>query len=181
MEEEKKEKGFVIKDRRHFDESGDVRDEKAARLMKEERKEAEVEEAGTTPEEAGRLRNGRNTPSRDQFRQFHLLAQYDRHVSLRRLSRSRHEEEPAKSGCRQADHRYPEHPQSENGGNLTRTKSNSWTASSMNSVCGSSRKRRKNDREDVAGQGQSHSPGSREKNGRLSRHPVPDAENQSLR
>ena len=29
MEEEKKGKGFVIKDRRHFDESGDVREEEA--------------------------------------------------------------------------------------------------------------------------------------------------------
>jgi hypothetical protein len=58
MEEEKKGKGFVIKDRRHFDESGSVREEKAARVEEkkketEERKpEVKVEEAETAPEGA---------------------------------------------------------------------------------------------------------------------------------
>ena len=51
MEEETKGKGFVIKDRRHFDESGDVRDEEAP-TVDEKKKEAKVEEAASTPEEA---------------------------------------------------------------------------------------------------------------------------------
>lgn len=51
MEEEKKEKGFVIKDRRHFDESGSVRKEEEAKA--EGRKpDAEAEEAGPPPNEA---------------------------------------------------------------------------------------------------------------------------------
>ncbi len=51
MEEETKGKGFVIKDRRHFDESGDLREEEAP--QGEERKtEVKVEEAGSTPEGA---------------------------------------------------------------------------------------------------------------------------------
>ena len=51
MEEETKEKGFVIKDRRHFDESGDLRGEEVPKV--EERKtEVKVEEAGSTPEGA---------------------------------------------------------------------------------------------------------------------------------
>jgi hypothetical protein len=51
MEEEKKEKGFVIKDRRHFDESGSAR-EKEAPAVEEKKAEAKGEEAGTIPEEA---------------------------------------------------------------------------------------------------------------------------------
>jgi hypothetical protein len=43
MEEEKKEKGFIIKDRRHFDESGDLR--------KEEDAKAEEEKSAVTAEE----------------------------------------------------------------------------------------------------------------------------------
>ncbi len=51
MEEETKGKGFVIKDRRHFDESGDLRDEEAAKT--EERKaEVSGEQAGSPPEGA---------------------------------------------------------------------------------------------------------------------------------
>lgn len=42
MEEEKKGKGFVIKDRRHFDESGSVRDEDVAKV--DEKKENAGEE-----------------------------------------------------------------------------------------------------------------------------------------
>jgi hypothetical protein len=49
MEEETKGKGFVIKDRRHFDESGDLRGEEAPKV--EERKtETKVEETGSRPE-----------------------------------------------------------------------------------------------------------------------------------
>ena len=51
MEEEKKGKGFVIKDRRHFDESGSVREEEAP-SVEEKKAEAKGEEAGTMPEEA---------------------------------------------------------------------------------------------------------------------------------
>ncbi len=51
MEEEKKEKGFVIKDRRHFDESGDLRNE-AAPTGEEKKAEVKVEEAVSTSEEA---------------------------------------------------------------------------------------------------------------------------------
>ncbi len=51
MEEEKKEKGFVIKDRRHFDESGDLREEEAPKAG-ERKTEVKPEEAGATPEEA---------------------------------------------------------------------------------------------------------------------------------
>jgi len=51
MEEETKGKGFVIKDRRHFDESGDVRGEEAPKV--EERKaEVSGEQAGSAPEGA---------------------------------------------------------------------------------------------------------------------------------
>jgi hypothetical protein len=50
MEEEKKEKGFVIKDRRHFDESGSVRkDEEATGEAK--KPTGTVEEAKMLPEE----------------------------------------------------------------------------------------------------------------------------------
>ena len=49
MEEETKGKGFVIKDRRHFDESGDLRGEEAPKV--EERKaEFSGEDAGSAPE-----------------------------------------------------------------------------------------------------------------------------------
>lgn len=49
MEEETKGKGFVIKDRRHFDESGDLREGEAPKV--EERKtEVKVEEPGSAPE-----------------------------------------------------------------------------------------------------------------------------------
>ena len=51
MEEEKKEKAFVIKDRRHFDESGDLRKEEEAKA--EEKKSAAVaDETGAPPKEA---------------------------------------------------------------------------------------------------------------------------------
>jgi hypothetical protein len=51
MEEEKKEKGFVIKDRRHFDESGSVRKEETSK-EEEKKPEAAVHETKTVPEEA---------------------------------------------------------------------------------------------------------------------------------
>jgi hypothetical protein len=49
MEEEKKEKGFVIKDRRHFDESGSLRKEEEPRKPAVEKPEAEPAQA--PPEE----------------------------------------------------------------------------------------------------------------------------------
>jgi hypothetical protein len=51
MEEEKKEKGFVIKDRRHFDESGSVRKEEEAKV-EEMKPEAKLDETGLPPKEA---------------------------------------------------------------------------------------------------------------------------------
>ncbi len=52
MEEEgKKEKGFVIKDRRLFDESGSVRQEETPK-EEEKKPEAAAQEAGTAPEGA---------------------------------------------------------------------------------------------------------------------------------
>ncbi len=51
MEEEKKEKGFVIKDRRLFDESGSVRKEEAQK-EEEKKPEAAVHEAETAAKEA---------------------------------------------------------------------------------------------------------------------------------
>ena len=48
-EEEKKGKGFVIKDRRHFDESGSVRDEPAP-AAEGKKAEVKVEETGSTQE-----------------------------------------------------------------------------------------------------------------------------------
>jgi hypothetical protein len=51
MEEDKKEKGFVIKDRRLFDESGSVRQEETPK-QEEKKPEAAAQEAGTAPEEA---------------------------------------------------------------------------------------------------------------------------------
>ena len=51
MEEEKKGKGFVIKDRRHFDESGGLREE-GAPPVEEGKTDVKVEQAGATPEGA---------------------------------------------------------------------------------------------------------------------------------
>ena len=51
MEEEKKEKGFVIKDRRHFDESGDLRKEETPKA-EEQKPEAAVHEAEAVSEGA---------------------------------------------------------------------------------------------------------------------------------
>jgi len=51
MEEEKKEKGFVIKDRRHFDESGSVRKEETPK-KEEEKPEAAVHETKTVADGA---------------------------------------------------------------------------------------------------------------------------------
>ena len=51
MEEEKKEKGFVIKDRRHFDESGDLRKEEKAEVA-ETKPEVKTEEADLPPKAA---------------------------------------------------------------------------------------------------------------------------------
>jgi hypothetical protein len=50
MEEEKKEKGFVIKDRRHFDESGSVRKEEKA--VTEKQSETQTDEPPSPPETA---------------------------------------------------------------------------------------------------------------------------------
>jgi hypothetical protein len=47
MEEEKKEKGFVIKDRRHFDETGDLRKEEESR-KEEQEPDVSAERAGQT-------------------------------------------------------------------------------------------------------------------------------------
>jgi hypothetical protein len=58
MEEEKIEKGFVIKDRRHFDESGSVRKEDEA---KKEEKKPEVKVEQTPPP----LEEPRNAPPED--------------------------------------------------------------------------------------------------------------------
>jgi hypothetical protein len=51
MEEEKKEKAFVIKDRRHFDESGDLRKEEEAKADKT-KSAAAADETGTPLKEA---------------------------------------------------------------------------------------------------------------------------------
>ncbi|MCL5808961.1 MAG: DUF1844 domain-containing protein [Deltaproteobacteria bacterium] len=51
MEEEKKEKGFVIKDRRHFDESGSVRKEEQVKV-EETKPEAKQEESDLPQKEA---------------------------------------------------------------------------------------------------------------------------------
>jgi hypothetical protein len=51
MEEEKKEKGFVIKDRRHFDESGSIRKEETPK-EEEKKPEAAFHETKAVPEEA---------------------------------------------------------------------------------------------------------------------------------
>lgn len=51
MEEEKKEKGFVIKDRRHFDESGSVRKEEQVKV-EETKPEAKQEENDLPQKEA---------------------------------------------------------------------------------------------------------------------------------
>jgi hypothetical protein len=51
MEEEKKEKGFVIKDRRLFDESGSVREEEQT-TVEQKKAEIETDEANVPPETA---------------------------------------------------------------------------------------------------------------------------------
>ncbi len=51
MEEEKKEKGFIIKDRRHFDETGDLRKDEEVKV-EEKKPEAKGEENGLPPKEA---------------------------------------------------------------------------------------------------------------------------------
>ena len=53
MEEEKSEKGFVIKDRRHFDESGSVRTEEEEKREEEKKTEAKVEQTPLPNEEPG--------------------------------------------------------------------------------------------------------------------------------
>jgi len=53
MEEDKKEKGFVIKDRRHFDESGSVRKEEEAKKEEEKKPEVKVEQTPPPHEEPG--------------------------------------------------------------------------------------------------------------------------------
>lgn len=53
MEEEKSEKGFVIKDRRHFDESGSVRQEEEAKREEEKKTEAWIEPAPPPGDEPG--------------------------------------------------------------------------------------------------------------------------------
>ncbi len=50
MDEEKKEKGFVIKDRRHFDESGTVRTEEEATKAGEKKMEATARSGPASPE-----------------------------------------------------------------------------------------------------------------------------------
>jgi hypothetical protein len=60
MEEENKGKGFVIKDRRHFDESGDLRKEEEP-AVEEKRVEAQAQEAGSAPE-GGAAPDGGETP-----------------------------------------------------------------------------------------------------------------------
>ena len=62
MEEEKKEKGFVIKDRRHFDESGTVRKEEEAKT-EEKKPESKAEETGRPAERDQDCRNGRCPPA----------------------------------------------------------------------------------------------------------------------
>ncbi len=52
MEEEKKEKGFVIKDRRLFDESGSVRKEKEEEAVAEKQPETKTDEPHIPPETA---------------------------------------------------------------------------------------------------------------------------------
>jgi hypothetical protein len=52
MEEEKKEKGFVIKDRRLFDESGSVRKEETSKEEEEKKPEAAVQETKIVSERA---------------------------------------------------------------------------------------------------------------------------------
>jgi hypothetical protein len=69
MEEETKGKGFVIKDRRHFDESGEVRDEKAP-AVDEKKKEAEVEEAGSAAEEPASSDSGETPLPEVNFASF---------------------------------------------------------------------------------------------------------------
>ena len=69
MEEETKGKGFVIKDRRHFDESGDLREEEAPKV--EERKtEAKVEETGSTPEGTAASETGETPLPEADFASF---------------------------------------------------------------------------------------------------------------
>ena len=51
MEEDKKEKGFVIKDRRHFDESGAARGEEEKKKEEEKKPEVKVEQTPPTQED----------------------------------------------------------------------------------------------------------------------------------
>ena len=71
MEEEKKEKGFVIKDRRHFDESGSVRKDEAAKV-EEKKPEAKAEVRAQRPPapEGRRSRNGRCASPEINFASF---------------------------------------------------------------------------------------------------------------
>lgn len=69
MEEEKKEKGFVIKDRRHFDESGDLRKEEEAKA--EEKKVVDTaEETVHQPKEAADHENEEASPPEMNFASF---------------------------------------------------------------------------------------------------------------
>jgi hypothetical protein len=69
MEEEKKEKGFVIKDRRHFDESGDLRKEEEKKT-EEKKSAATAEETGHQPKEAAAPENEEAPPPEMNFASF---------------------------------------------------------------------------------------------------------------
>ena len=69
MEEEQKEKGFVIKDRRHFDESGDLRED-GAPAVDGGKAEAKVKQAGGMPEGAVASDAGETPPPEINFASF---------------------------------------------------------------------------------------------------------------
>ena len=69
MEEEKKEKGFVIKDRRHFDETGDLRKEEETKT-EEKKSAATAEETGHQLKEAAAHENEDASPPEMNFASF---------------------------------------------------------------------------------------------------------------
>jgi hypothetical protein len=70
MEEDKKEKGFVIKDRRHFDESGSVRKEEETKAEEKKPERRPPEAAGITQEGAAAPENENPSDPEINFASF---------------------------------------------------------------------------------------------------------------
>jgi len=90
MEDEKQEKGFVIKDRRRFDDSGEAKPESPREEAAKPQERNRTRRRRTPVKTERRKRPRRNNRSRAQLRHLRLLARHVGHVPLRRFPRPRH-------------------------------------------------------------------------------------------